>query len=81
MIHQEYKEYQRAAEYGLMPDELNPVFLYSMINRDILMDIISGRLDAVQMARIEMMNRGLDEKTGRWIGWTSNSNRNVFEKQ
>jgi hypothetical protein len=80
MTHQEYNQYQRAASLGLMPDELNPTFLFSMTNRDILIDIISGKLDAVQMARIEMMNRGLDEKTGRWIGWQKNT-ADVFEQQ
>lgn len=79
MTQQEYNEYQRAAALGLMSDELNPAFLFSMTNRDILMDIINGKLDVVQMARIEMMNRGLDEKTGCWIGWNSKNKADVFE--
>jgi hypothetical protein len=79
MTHQEYNQYQRAASCGLMPrDELNPTFLFSMTNRDILIDIISGKLDVVQMARIEMMNRGLDEKTGCWIGWNPKNMADVF---
>lgn len=80
MTHQEYNQYQRAASLGLMPNELNRAFLLSMTNRDILIDIISGKLDAVQIARIDTMNKGLDEKTGRWIGWNSKSTSDVFEQ-
>ena len=38
-------------------------------HKDILVDIISGKIDTVQLARMEMWNRGLDMKTGKWIGW------------
>jgi hypothetical protein len=81
MTLKEYREYQRAAACGSMPDEVNPAFLFSMVNRDILLDIISGKIDPIQMARIEMFNRGLDEKTGRWIGWNSKSLTDVFEQR
>ena len=69
MTQAEINRYRAAASLGLIPDEENPIFLFSQAHKDILIDIISGKIDAVQFARMEMWNRGLDMKTGKWIGW------------
>jgi len=69
MTQAEINRYRAAASLGLIPDEENPIFLFSQTHKDILIDIISGKIDAVQFARMEMWNRGLDMKTGKWIGW------------
>ncbi len=69
MSQEEINYYRAAASLGLIPDEENPIFLWSSCSADILIDIISGKIDAVQFARMEMWNRGLDPKTGKWIGW------------
>jgi len=53
----------------LIPDEENPIFLFNGTNKDILLDIISGKIDPIEMAIRELENRGLDTKTGKWIGW------------
>ena len=69
MTQEEINYYRAAASLGLIEDEINPLFLYSQINAGLLIDIINGKIDAVQFARMEMWNRGLDMKTGKWIGW------------
>ncbi len=69
MTQEEINYYRSAASLGIIEDEINPIFLYSQINSSLLIDIINGKIDPVQFARMEMRNRGLDEKTGKWIGW------------
>ena len=78
MTKQELNYYKAAASLGLMPDEENPIFLFNGANKDILLDIISGKIDARQLARMEMRNRGLDRKTGQYIGWTTKTTSDVL---
>lgn len=72
MSTKEYKDYQAAASLGLMPDDQNPIFLFSQTEKELLLDLINGKIDAVQFAKIELRNRGIDIETGRWVGWTKN---------
>ena len=69
MTQQQINQYRAAASLALIPDEDNPIFIFSQTPKEILVDIINGKIDAVQFARMEMLNRGLDMKTGKWIGW------------
>ena len=69
MTQAEINHYKAAASLGLIEDEINPIFLFNGTRAELLLDILSGKIDPVEMARIEMRNRGLDLKTGRWIGW------------
>lgn len=78
MTQEELNYYKAAASLGLIEDQINPIFLFSQCHKDILMDIINGKIDAVEMARIEMQNRGLDERTGRYIGWSTKSTSDVL---
>ena len=75
MTNQELNHYRAAASLGLIPDEENPIFLFNGTRAELLLDIISGKIDAQEFARIEMRTRGLDIKTGRWIGWTTKETR------
>ncbi len=75
MTQTEINHYRAAASLGLILDEENPIFLFNGTRAELLLDIISGKIDPVEMARIEMRNRGLDEKTGRWIGWRVDETR------
>ncbi len=58
-----------AAWLGLIPDGENPLFIFIQTHKHLLIDIISGKIDNVEMARAEMKNRGLDLTTGKWMGW------------
>jgi len=75
MTQAEINHYRAAASLSLIPDAENPIFLYNMTHTDLLLGIINGKIDAVEMARHEMRARGLDLKTGRWIGWSSKETR------
>lgn len=74
MSTKEYKDYQTAASLGLIPDDQNPIFLFSQTEKELLLDLVNGKIDAVQFAKIELRNRGFDVQTGKWIGWKQNEN-------
>jgi len=78
MTKKEYNDYQAAAALGIIPDSENPVFLFSGISKDLLLDIVNGKLDPLQLAQIELRNRGLDLETGRWIGWKQEADKDVI---
>ncbi len=69
MTTEELNYLKAAASLGLIPDEENVLFLFHSTDKQILLDIVSGKIDAVEFARMELQNRGLDETTGAWIGW------------
>ena len=60
------------AALGLLPDEENPIFLFNQIHKDLLVDIVNGRIDVVELARMELRNRGLNEE-GRFVGWKNDT--------
>ena len=72
MSTKDYNEYKAAAALDLIPENENPLFLFNSTSKDILLDLINGKIDAVELARIELSNRGLDE-TGQFIGWNKNA--------
>jgi len=49
-------------------DELNPNYLFSLTWNDMLVKIVSGEVDPVQLAREQLANRGLDQ-SGKWVGF------------
>ena len=69
MSTEELNFYKSAASLSLIPDEENPIFLFNGTHKDILLDIINGKIDSIEIAIRELENRGLDTKTGKWIGW------------
>ncbi len=49
-------------------DDLNPAFLFSGIFTELLSKIAKGEIDANQIARQELANRGLNTD-GKWVGF------------
>lgn len=75
MTTEELNYLKAAASLGLIPDAENALFIFSQTHKDILLRIVSGKIDAVEFARMELQNRGLDETTGAWVGWNIKQNR------
>ncbi len=67
MKKEELEKYRQAAQDGSLPDEQNPLFLYSLTHTDLLVRIAAGELNVRALAREELTNRGLDEN-GIWVG-------------
>jgi hypothetical protein len=51
-----------------MEDELNPDFLFNLINTEILIRIARGEVDANALAIKQLIDRGIG-KNGNWIGF------------
>jgi len=64
----DYKAFLQAAEAGTIKDDENPVLLFSTTWTSLLSQIAKGEIDAQQLARFELANRGLDLE-GNWIGF------------
>lgn len=54
-----------------MPSTLNPekVSFLQQADTDILVEAANGVIDLNQLARQILANRGIDQHTGRWIGF------------
>jgi hypothetical protein len=51
-----------------LPDELNPKYLFSMTQTELLCAIVNGKIDTKELAWQELRNRGCDAK-GSWVGF------------
>lgn len=49
-------------------DDLNPQYLFSLTANDLLVAIMKGQIDPVELASKELKNRGLNIE-GEWIGF------------
>ena len=77
MTQAEINKYRAMAALGILEDELNPLFIMNNVRSELLVQIVSGSIDPVEMARREMRNRGLDLNTGKWIGWKSEKGKHM----
>ena len=68
MTKQEYNALQDAADKQTIQDEKNPIFIFSLTHTELLCKIASGEINAVEIAKYELANRGLD-MSGRWVGF------------
>ncbi len=51
-------------------DDLNPRYLFQLIATDLLVAIVKKQIDPIDLASIELQNRGLD-MDGKWVGFKS----------
>lgn len=52
-----------------LPDELNPRYLFSLTATKLLVQIVINEIDAKQLAKQELQNRGLNSE-GNWVGFS-----------
>lgn len=62
------EQWKIAADTGSIPDEHNPLFLFSLTHHALLAKIVRGELDALELAKLQLRERGLDEN-GNWVGF------------
>lgn len=68
MTTEQYQSYQNAADTGEIKDAVNPIFIFSLTATELLVKIVSGEIDAVGLAKLELQNRGMDN-SGKWVGF------------
>lgn len=66
-----WETYKQAAVFGTIKDEFNPNFLFSTDADKLLVMLINGEINPVELAKKELRNRGLD-MAGNWIGFNKN---------
>ncbi|WP_209864184.1 hypothetical protein [Chitinophaga sp. OAE865] len=71
--------YRQAAINGSLPDELNPIYIFSLTKVDLLVMIASQKLDASFLALKELEQRGLDQH-GVWVGFKDHIQNERKEK-
>ncbi len=49
-------------------DELNPAYIFNLTWTELLLKLADGTLNAQELARKEMANRGLG-RNGEWVGF------------
>ena len=55
--------------YSDLPDEKNPDYMFQTTHMDLLARAVRGEIDLLALATAELAARGLDPKTGRWVGF------------
>lgn len=54
------------------PDNLNPAYIFQAAEKELLIKLANGTLNAQELATKELANRGLDT-TGKWVGFKSHN--------
>jgi len=62
------RELMAASREVAAGDETNPKFMFQIIHTNLVKAVALGRLDAQELAKREMVNRGLG-KNGKWVGF------------
>jgi len=63
-----------------MKDNDNPQFIFSSTNTELLIQIANDKLDAVYLAKKELINRGIG-KSGKWSGFPEAANQWLTPKK
>jgi hypothetical protein len=68
MKRKNYLDFLKKADLGTLPDNLNPALMLNDTSTQLLIDIIKGKYDMVELAKRELENRGVD-LDGNWVGF------------
>ncbi|TDX00516.1 hypothetical protein [Dinghuibacter silviterrae] len=68
MTQEKIEKYRLAAEDGSLPDGENPLFLFSTTSTNLLAKLLAKEFNVLDLVRMELANRGVNEK-GQWIGF------------
>lgn len=66
-----FKELNKHAIEGTLPDDLNPLFIFSFTDNQLLCDIANGKIDCVSLAKRTLKDRGYNEKN-EFVGFNFN---------
>jgi hypothetical protein len=68
MKRDEVKLWNTKAVFGLIPDDLNPIFIFSLTANELLSKIAKGEINSQELAKRELENRGMNID-GQWVGF------------
>lgn len=61
-------EWNRSAIRGQIPDDENPIFIFHQTSTDLLVDMLSGKINVKALIKHQLKCRGFDQ-TGRFVGF------------
>jgi hypothetical protein len=68
MTTEQINKYKQAAKDGSLPNEENPLFLFSTTSTNLLVKLLGKELNLVTLVRMQLRERGVNDK-GQWIGF------------
>lgn len=70
MTEEQLNKFKQAAKDGSLPDEENPVLLFSTTSTNLLAKLMAKEFNITSLIRMEMQKRGVNDK-GQWVGFKS----------
>ena len=52
----------------IIPDEVNPKFIFNGTNTELLVRVLKGEIDPMRLVKEQLVQRGVDEN-GFWVGF------------
>lgn len=69
MTADQIKQYQQAARDGSLPDEENPLFIFSKTSTNLLAKLLTKEFNIQALVRMQLRERGVNDK-GHWVGFS-----------
>lgn len=70
MTPEQIKQYRQAAQDGSLPDEENPLLLFSRTSTNLLAKLLTKEFNIQALVRMQLRERGVNDK-GQWVGFKS----------
>jgi len=80
MTEEQIEIYRKATEHGIIPDDMNPLFLFRLTHPHLLIRLLQGELDVAVLAKLELEGRGLDT-TRLWDGFRKAEQKKQEQKK
>lgn len=68
MTSEQINKYKQAAKDGSLPNEENPLLLFSTTSTNLLVRLLSKDFNLATLVRMQLRERGVNDK-GQWIGF------------
>ena len=80
MTPEQIEKYRKAAEEGTLPDDMNPLYLFSTTRSDLLIKFLNREFSFTAVAKQTLRERGLST-SGKWIGFKDTAKRKTGRKR
>ncbi len=68
MTTEQINKYKQGAKDGSLPNEENPLFLFSTTSTNLLVKLLGKEFNLATLVRMQLRERGVNDK-GQWIGF------------
>lgn len=80
MTQEQISKYEAAHKDKSVPDEENPLFLFSKTSTNLLVRILNKEFNIYALVRMNLQERGVNDK-GQWVGFKKLLSRNSPRKK